>query len=347
MLISTENVKESNQTEMKYLLLKPSISAGIGDQVLALISAVAYARLTNRVLSVDWRGGLYGMPRDENLFDRLFEVSGVEIEAPIPEDRSVCPAAWKGRLEKSFDQVRKEDKFESGRHASINIYSVDVTRLDYDEDVLVMYDFSGFKKMIPDLIENRIIKNCKSQTKAIEQIFDRYVHFKEGPSLFLHENWEKISSRFLNGRVIGVHVRETQESFDTYGQLKRNRYYNQIDSILERNSSVKSIFLATDNAEVQAEFKSKYGDKIFYKEKWFAEVGSPLHQSLDDCPDNWVNLMDAIFDIYALSQCDYLIRREESSFSKLSECIGVFENDKVKILSPEKSMREKISLIKQ
>jgi len=331
---------------MKYLLLKPSINAGIGDQILALISAVAYARLTGRVLSVDWRGGMYGMPLEENLLERLFELDGIDYQSTIPAGNSVYPAAWKERLQKSFDQVREEDEFEWDRQAGVDIYSVDITHFDYDEDILVMWDFFRFKKMIPALIERRIIKNCRSQTRAIEQMFDKFVRFREDPALYIDENWNKISEPFLNGRVIGVHVRETQESFDSYGQLKRNRYFQLVDTILKRDKSVKSIFLATDNAEVQAEFKSRYGDKIFYKEKWFAEVGSPLHQSLDDCPDNWVNLLDAIFDIYALSQCDYLIRREESSFSKLSECIGVFESDKVKILSPEKSLREKVSLIK-
>lgn len=331
---------------MKYLLLKPSINAGIGDQILSLVSAVAYAHLAGRTLAVDWHGGLYGMPIDENLFDRLFVIRDLKTGFPFLDSQSVYPAAWKGRLGMSFDEVREEDKFKWDRHVAVDIYSVDVTRLDYEEDILVMWDFFQFKKMIPALIKKRVIKNSSLQARAIGQVFDSFIRFNKGPSLFIDENWEKISDQFMNGRVVGVHIRETQESFDTYGRLNRERYYNLVDSILKRDKSVKSIFLATDNSDVQVDFKNRYGDKVFYKEKWFAEAGSPLHQSLIDCPDNWINLLDAIFDIYTLSQCDYLIRREESSFSKLSESIGVFESDKVKILSPEKKLREKISLIK-
>jgi len=166
---------------MKYLLLKPSITAGIGDQILSLIAAVAYARLTNRVLSVDWRGGMYGMPLEENLFERLFELNGVDYESAVPNGSSVYPPVWKEALGKTFEQLKMDNNFEWDRKAAIKIYSIDATKLDYDEDTLVMWDFDQFKKMVPALIERRIIKNCRSQTRAIEQMFDKFVRFREDP----------------------------------------------------------------------------------------------------------------------------------------------------------------------
>lgn len=63
---------------MNYLFLKPGITPGISDQIILLISAVAYAHLTGRTLVLDWH----------------FEIKDVGVKLPILDSQPVKPAAW-------------------------------------------------------------------------------------------------------------------------------------------------------------------------------------------------------------------------------------------------------------
>jgi hypothetical protein len=59
----------------RYLITRKS--TGIGSDLISVVGALEYAIATNRELVIDWRGSRYLDDRNENLFDRLFEISPV------------------------------------------------------------------------------------------------------------------------------------------------------------------------------------------------------------------------------------------------------------------------------
>ena len=44
----------------KYLIVKGSSGAGLGDKIRGLVVAILYAKLTNRIIYVDWNDSSYG-----------------------------------------------------------------------------------------------------------------------------------------------------------------------------------------------------------------------------------------------------------------------------------------------
>lgn len=330
---------------MKYVICKGGVTAGLGDLILALITATAYAKLTDRHLCVDWRNGIYGMPSDENLFDKIFKLRDVKYEPGIPTSGSVNPSLWEGNLEKSFEELRKENDFpEFDRELAIRQYSIDYyNTLDHEEDIVVMWDFDYFEELIGPLTEKGIIDKPASVYHAMGQIFNKYIEFQPEPGKFIDDRLKRVFGQVNSSKLLGVHIRETKESFDLYRPTKRRRYYREIKSILNRDKSVEYLFLATDNIKVQNRLVSKYGGKVLINEKWFDDPGDALHLSLEKCPDKWENILNALFDIYALSRCDYLIRRRATSFSNLSQCIGLIKEENVRIIDKERTMRQKAS----
>lgn len=337
---------------MKHLVLKVSMTAGLGDGILALIQALAYAYLTGRVLHVDWRGGWYGMPEKENLFDRIFETQRLSYSPELPSSGMVFPPAWSGSLTKTFTQKRDEDGFDS-RAAHFDIkealrrYSLNYDRQDYEEEILVTWDHYQFHRLVGDLTQNGVIPTQSSKFKAMGHVYNAFLRFKPEPLRYIEQHWESLRSTEEDEKIIGVHVRETEESFNVYGAVSRKKYFSAINRFLRVKSGPELIFLATDNQEVQSAFKKYYGDIVRSKPKWFDEPGQPLHIGTAGRPNNWTNLLDALFEMHALSRCGYLVRRRESSFSRVSQIIGLFPETQVALVSRDQSFNDFIKQVRK
>ena len=322
---------------MKHLVQKISMTMGLGDGMLSLIQALAYAQLTGRMLHVDWRGGWYGMPAQDNLFDRIFEVRGLEYSSDLPDSRAVVPQAWQGRLTNSFTDTMKEDSFDSrpgkwDRKEALRRYSADLCASNDMQDIVITWDHYQFKHLVPQLKEVGGISPATTDFEAMGYVFNRFIRLRPELSRQLDECWDLLSSGEDKSRVLGVHVRETNESFAVYGPISRKRYFFAIDRFLKKSDGPELIYLATDNKDVQRAFHEYYGDIVRSKPKWFDQPGKPLHMGRAGRPDNWANLLDAVYEMYALSRCGYLVRRRESSFSRVSEIIGLIPNDRVVLI---------------
>ena len=76
------------------------------------------------------------------------------------------------------------------------------------------------------------------------------------------------------------------------------------------------IFLATDSPEAQRMMQERY-DKVISTEKWFPTPGNEMHQN-PECPDRLTSAIEALIDMYLLSQCNYLVFPSSSTFSYIS-----------------------------
>ena len=110
-----------------------------------------------------------------------------------------------------------------------------------------------------------------------------------------------------------IHIRYTDR------KMPLAPFRNALRAELDRRPGA-GIFLATDSAQVQAEFEKEFG-KIHYIDKHFVASGARLHSPATQL-DKQREAENALIDMWALSRCDHLIYSKNSTFSVCSALIG-------------------------
>jgi len=292
-------------TPNKYLVVKAK--GGMGNRMLCALTGILYGQITGRKVIIDWRDGAYGA-YGENVFSDFFSCPEVRPIQELPQTNNIRPAIWKGKLDKSMSEMIKE--FDPDKHSSVTIhrkYSVDIRKLDYEEDIVVFwyykerirflskylrdpkYGYAGFSKI--DILR----KMLREQLNLNEEIRQSIKQFKE---------------KYWSDTVIGIHIRHTGEH-----KAKLSRYELPLRKFLEQSPKAY-IFLCTDNREVSQNYHDRF-DRVLSTPKWFPSSMASMHQN-HKCPNRTANGVEALIDMYLLAKCDYLIYRGSSTFSWIS-----------------------------
>lgn len=320
------------------LVLKGSHGSGLGDLIRCLLVAIAYARLSDRRLFVDWRGGLYGHPPERNLCTDLFAFEAIALLPSLPEEGTVHPPRWRGVLQQSFaDVYRADGELPWDRNAAMQTYSFDLGKLDYSEDILVMWDFDQFGKLRPALERQLGIAAGLPELQAMGLLFERHIRLRPPLQAQLDAAWQALAR---DRPLLGVHVRLTAESVRSRGAERIGDYHRAIARL--QADPRERLFLATDNALVLERFTRRYGDRVVTHPKWFDQPGEPLHLGNARCPDPWQNTVSALLDMLLLARCRALIHPGGSSFSTVSRLIGQQPAERVIALFPRPSPRQRL-----
>jgi hypothetical protein len=308
-------VPEIEMREPKLLVVKGK--AGFGNRILSVLTAIIYARLTHRTLLVDWCDFTYSQD-GSNSFHRLFESPQIDSVAEIPDTESVYPEIWKGRLRKSANDLM--DEFDPDQHSNPRIYqkySPDFRRLDYPEQVLVMWCFTHHLAALRKHFQGRL-DELVGMTD--DEILRKLLHESLRPRAIVAERVDDFRSKNFGSKVIGVHIRfmDRKTSIATAHRALRRLRSSYPDT---------QIFLATDSADAQTEFRKEYGT-IIRTEKWFPVSGASMHQNLE-CEDRFHNGVQALIDMYLLASCNYLIYPGSSTFSNIARLISEISADNV------------------
>lgn len=300
----------------KFLVIKSTGGAGLGDSIRSVISGIHYALISQRNLVVLWDDGLYGK-ENYNIFHDLFELSNefyvTESEKYILENHhklTTHPIAWKGKLDQPMKYVYGSlISDEWNRQWALNNLSFDQTNFNYSEDILVMWDFDGFPLSWKSLDRNKRLGRSLEET--LIKIASKYISPNQ---TVLEEVEDKTYKRFAE-RMIGVHIRKTNETGAKEKYISEKTYFQLIDII--RNIYPESgIFLATDNYDVECNFKYRY-QNLYTINKWFPKSGEPIHFSCYDSQP-LQRAKEALLDILLLASCNFLIYPSSSSFSHIS-----------------------------
>jgi len=303
-------------TGNKYLLVKAK--GGMGNRMLCAITGILYGQLSGRKTIVDWRDGSYSND-GSNTFSRFFNAPQVFPENILPKNAFICPDIWTGQLHKSMSAMIGE--YDPNKHSSIWIhrkYSIDVRRLDYDEDIVVFWYYTGRIRVLKTHLQNAdssfanldtggiIRKVLLEQMKLSDEVRKRIDNFKSATG------WPE--------KVIGLHIRNTD--------MKTNlaHYERALQRLLQREPTAH-IFLATDNQSISREYHQRYKN-VFSTPKWFPDELSTMHQN-SACPDKVLNGMEALTDMYLLAECDYLIYPCGSTFSCISRLLSNIPSENV------------------
>src|SRR5262245_46211790 len=122
-------------SQNKFLLVKGS--SGLGNRILSALTGILYARLAGRRLLIDWSDDLYSNNKS-NVFPSFFQCSACVPIDELPMTDSVSPSIWRGHLYETADYMRSQ--YRTRENSEIwREFSIDLTKLDYQEDVAVMW----------------------------------------------------------------------------------------------------------------------------------------------------------------------------------------------------------------
>jgi len=312
------------------VVVKGGGGAGLGDRIRAVVSGIALAKLTGRELFVDWTDGAYG-PVGLNVFSELFQVRGLRLAATLPASESVDPVAWRGSLHLSMEALYTQDGCPPWNHlAAVERYSTNLSAVQREEEVLVLFDYLQFPKLRQELDSKLGISRDLSEEQALGALLREYLQLQPAVAAVIDE----FAAAHLQQRpAIGVHVRLTHEAIAQKGSVSLSRYFSVIDRILDENRG-GMIFLSTDNANVVQGFVTRYPNCVT-RDKWFAPPGEPLHLN-PACPDKFRHALEAVVDMYLLARCDYLLHSGNSSFSLVSGMAAGLPADRDLALGPDR-----------
>ncbi len=295
---------------MKTVIVKGSGGAGLGDRLGGLVGALAVARLTGRSLYVDWRDTAYG-DGSRNYFSDLFCVTGLTCLPDLPQEGSVIPETWAGRLHFSLNEIVEADDMEWSRDKGRLRYNVDYSRLDHPADHLVMFELDFFERIQPAIAA----AIPEYATLSADQIRSRLVekHLVLRPEILAHAQRFR-DQHFESGKMIGVHVRKTRECDLSRPNPELGSFLRKAAEFLSSTKGAM-LFLSTDNSAVIEMFYHRFGkERVLTMAKWMPDAGLHLHMN-SECPDQLASARDALAEVWLLAQCDWLITSGCSGFS--------------------------------
>ena len=188
----------------KFLLIKGR--AGLGNRIIFLLSALLYARLSERRTVVDWCDGQYA-DSGINAFPLLFESTSVGSLAELPEHGSVNPALWHGRLQHSALEMGKIIPHRAwSSQEGWKTYTFDFSRLDQLEDILVGWSFYQQVDLIRPLLTGPYSAwRRRPSMWILRQIMQQDLM----PHSEVADRVQHIRQASFQPKMIGVHLRYT------------------------------------------------------------------------------------------------------------------------------------------
>jgi hypothetical protein len=313
----------------KYVVVKGT--SGIGNRVFAIATGILYAQLSQRQLVVDWRDGSYCNSGD-NLFFRYFDCPVAQSVEVLPLTDSIYPAVWTHRLHRSLGSLRQELGLKG--YADM---SFDVSRLDYDEDIIVLSAYTHKIHAMRPLFTGEARRFARLTGREIlMSILQENLFLKDE----IAQKVEKFKQEHFEGHMIGVHIR--------YSDMKVplpevESYLRSVVVSVQSRYPKFEIFVATDSQEVLLSFEEKFPNVISIH-KWFSASGKRLHQNPEECQDLVQNGIEALMDLYLLAACDSLVFASRSSFSFLASLLMTNPNHRCYDIDRNKSLIKRVEL---
>lgn len=292
----------------KTLLIKAK--GGLGNRILSAVCGLIFADLSGRNAVIDWRDGAYA-PQGENAYPVLFDApGGTAAEAFDNWSAPVSPAIWQGSLSATAgDMIEMHDP---KRHASARVYRrfcTNIARLDAPEDLAVFWCY------LPKFgrIAGHMRRDTRFRKRSEDSVIRDYLTSHFTPNARVRDVVANMRSALSGGPVIGVHVRYTDRKVPV----------ERIEAALQAQLDAMpgaSIFLATDNAEIETRFRQRFGT-VHVTDKYLPPDGSLLHWPSTQL-EKVREAENALIDMHLLSGADHLICSRHSTFSETAILIG-------------------------
>ena len=295
-------------TGEKYLLVKGT--AGLGNRLESLLTAMLYARLSDRRLLIDWTDDFYATG-GINVFPLYFQCPLYDPGLAIPDTLSVSPPIWRGNLHASAYEMRQRYLGDARGRGIWRQFSIDLERLDQDEELAVIWLYAEQV----DLLRRHFVGPFAGFAEADSATILRRA-IRENLSLqpHLRQRVAEFERAAFRRPTVGVHVRYTDYRAGLGAILWR------LARLLRREPGLQ-VFLATDNQRIKRLFETVFPSVISTPHWYPAWTGRPLHKG-SRRPDPIERGAEALVDLYLLAACDYLIVDRGSSFGHVAALLS-------------------------
>jgi hypothetical protein len=279
-------------------------TSGMGNRILAACTALLYGEITGRRVAIDWRDESYS-ESGENAFPKFFDCPEAVPIDTLPNTDSIFPAVWIGNLEMSLGALQRRLK-----RNSYTEMSFDVAKADYSEDMIVFCSYTHKTPALRNLFKGKYAHLKNVETPAIlRSTLDEKLQLVPE----IKAGIDEFKANYFGDDTIGVHVRYTDI------KVPLDKIIGKVQAVARRRDPV--IFLATDSQEVVETFQAKF-PRLVTTNKWFPPDGQRMHQNWDYCPNRYENGVEALTDLFLLSECRSLVFSSKSSFGYVSSLLS-------------------------
>lgn len=278
--------------------------SGFGNRILPAVAGLIYADLSGRRPVIDWRDGRYADP-GVNAYPLLFQAPEPQQPDLWDGETDVRPPAWAGRLAMDGDTLTGGTVLWHRRNPfRYRKYAIRPDRPDPGARVTVMCN------TLPKLAQLQAAWARADRTAPFAwnaqacMWLDRY--FTPQPAVLTRV---AAIAAALPRPCVGAHVRYTDRKVSLGRALaETGRLY--------RSTGARGVFLATDNAEVEAVFRRRFPDLVVApKADW--PPGLPRHRKQSGTLRRRL-AEDALVDMWLLGEMDALIYSSHSTFSDMA-----------------------------
>jgi hypothetical protein len=209
------------------------------------------------------------------------------------------------------------EAFNRDKHSSPTIYHkycVDLGRTDQPEDMAV---FWCYLPKMPRLARH-LARDPRFAGRSPDAVFAEYLTRYFTPNARVRSEVARLRAD-LPRPALGVHIRYTDL------KVPLGKVRARIRTRLGKMPGA-TIFLATDNAEIQAQITAEFGD-VRVAPKYLPPSGARLHDG-HAAHDKRFEAENAMIDMWMLAGCDHLIYSRNSTFSISSALIGDLPRDR-------------------
>ena len=285
-------------------------SDGLGNRILCLLTAFLYARLTKRQLVVDWSDHNYSND-GSNVFNRFFQCNGSVSTDELPDTDSVAPLIWRNHLRESVLEMGIRYTPKSIGHPNTwSKFSIDLSKLDYQEDVLVMWSFFEQVRILRRHFSGEFAALHEKSTKTIlRKVLEENLILNP----LIRERIDGFKDDWPKRRTVGVHIRYTDKKSRVKAMCRK------LNTLFKHDPEMQ-IFLATDNIDIKEMLENKHS-RVITTPKWYPAPGKPMHKR-SAYSDRVEHGIGALVDMYLLAECDCLILDESSSFAYVASLLA-------------------------
>lgn len=325
----------------KYLVAKTS-TVGLGNRILFLVGCIVQSRYARRRLVVDWRDGTYGA-WGENSFWHFFEESEAFhirefkfLEEAPPADFSL--PEWAGNMHRSikdYHNYLRENAWEAefaedvklpGKrwkgHGFFNRELPQRIQVAFGaKSLLGLMKLEELQKLYPGLDRDEVISHIlRTEFRPCAELRTRLDQF--------------VKANFGTGRVLGVHVRNTDAVPEISVIELRARAVEIAAEIKAQSGEEPRVFLATDHEPTQDVFREVFQDRLILQPKLRDNSCKTMHLSKTFSGEQKREVgLQALLDIYALAACTDLFLQYNSSFSRIAAYLAALPPEQVEFHS--------------
>ena len=256
--------------------------SGLCNRMRVVASVLKNADLFQEKVHLVWQPAWNCNARFEDLFERV-EIPGIKFdEGNIIDTPATKENLWLPLLLRKFHNTIEKRCFQPKEDFSLQ-------------------DWSKIKRPL-------FINTCYALGSYEPSDLRRY--FRPVPAL--KRRVEEVAALFTD-KTIGVHIRRTDNT-KAITNSPLSAFCERIDALIEEH--IESIFLSTDDEQVRAYFRQRYGKRVITRRVCLNR-------------DSLIGVQDAVIDLWCLAHTSYILGSYYSSFS---DTAGELSNVPIEII---------------